>query len=217
MTKPLKDVHTGEQVMLLQLALRIGVPCFLILAFIEYLVLPGMFLVLFIPNVLLSCVGVWIAWKFIGGVGSLAGAFVMPNSVTAVRQYSEQEALVIRGHREAAINSYRALIAGDPADLTARLRLGALLAEHPDTLLAAERCFLDVRRRDPSPQDEWIATNGLIDLYRASGQRENLKRELGHLGRRHGGTAAGMHARELLAELQAEDAAQAVTPSPSHQ
>jgi len=212
MTKPLRDVHTGEQMMVIQLALRIGAPCFLILALIEYIMFPGMFLLLLIPNILLSGLAVWLAWKFVGGVGSLAGAFVMPNNIPAVRQYSEQESLVIRGHRDAAIRSYRTLIAGDPADLTARLRLGALLADDPDTLLAAERCFLDVRRRDPSPQEEWIATNGLIDLYRASGQRENLKRELGHLGLRHGGSAAGLHALELLAELEAEDRAWATTP-----
>jgi hypothetical protein len=206
MAKPLKDRHTGEQVMMIQVGLRIGIPFFLLLALFERLLFPGRFLLLFVPNVIVSGYAAWIAWRLIGRVGAFANSFLAPNSIPAVRGYSEQDALVIRGHRTAAIASYRALIAADPADLTARLRLGALLAESAETHLAAERCFLDVRRRDPSPQEAWIATNGLIDLYRASGQRDKLKLELGELALHHGGTAAGSQAKQYLADLEADGA-----------
>lgn len=206
MTKRLKDVDSGERIMLIELGLKAGGPTLFVLLVVEWKLFPAALPALIIPDVLLAAVVVRLAWHVMGAAGKVANLFLAPNNIPAVKGYSEQDALVIRGHVADAVTSYQALIVANPVDLTARLRLAALLAKDPASAAAAERCFLEVRRRNPSAQEEWIAGNGLIDLYRASGDRQKLKRELGALASRHPGTDAGGHARRYLEELEMEDA-----------
>jgi CxxC motif-containing protein (DUF1111 family) len=149
---------------------------------------------------------VLLLWSAVRGAGSVAGALAMPSGTPPVRQYSEQDALVARGDFSAAAASYRAFLVAYPDDLNARLGLGALLAGSLGDAAAAEQCFLDIRARHPSAQQEQVVGNALIDLYRSAGRRTDLKAELARFARLNRRNRAGAMARNHLRELIREDA-----------
>lgn len=120
-------------------------------------------------------------------------------------EYSEQDSLVISGRIDDAIASYHRYIANTPADLDARLRLAALLAKEGNDGVAAESMYLEVRVLGPSRRQDAVLSNGLIDLYRARGAREQLKAELALFARRYAGSAEGNHARDYLRQLAQEE------------
>ena len=120
-------------------------------------------------------------------------------------EYSEQEALVINGRIADAIASYHRHIATTPADLDARLRLAALLATHGNDVVAAEAMYIEVRVLGPSRRQDVTLSNGLIDLFRAQGAREQLKAELARFARRHAGSVEGNNARQYLRQLAQEE------------
>jgi tetratricopeptide (TPR) repeat protein len=121
------------------------------------------------------------------------------------REYSEQQALVVAGRIEEAIDSYRSHIVAFPDDLEARLRLASLLAGPAGRPAEAERTWLEVREMNPSPRQEMVIGNALIDLYRRTGQRHLLKAELARFARINDGTEAGGHARRHLRQLVEEE------------
>ncbi len=143
---------------------------------------------------------------------SLSSGFVSlvhaGGNIAPTKQYSEQDALVMQGKVIDAISSYRSLIANDPADLDARLRLAALLAKEGNDLEAAERVYLEVRELAPKAHHTATLSNGLIDLYRKLGRHDDLKRELGRFARRFPDSREGKAAAEYLARLNAEDSTQ---------
>jgi hypothetical protein len=142
----------------------------------------------------------------IRGAGSVTGALLMPGGTPPARQYSEQDALIARGDFSAAADSYRSFLVAYPDDLNARLGLGALLAGHLGDVAAAERCFLDIRARHPSAQQEQVVGNALIDLYRSGGRRHELKAELARFARLNRRNRAGIMARDHLRKLIHEEA-----------
>lgn len=129
-------------------------------------------------------------------------------NIPPTKQYSAQDALVMQGRIGDAIASYRELVAGDPVDLDARLRLAALLAKEGNDREAAERVYLEVRELAPRPHHTATLSNGLIDLYRTMGRRDDLRLELGRFARRFAGSREGKAAAEYLARLDVEDSAQ---------
>jgi hypothetical protein len=121
------------------------------------------------------------------------------------REYSEQQALVVAGRFDEAVDSYRAHLVAFPNDMEARVRLAALYAggaRQPD---AAEHLLLEVRGMPHSPRHEQVVGNALIDLYRSTGQRHALKAELARFARVHHGSVAGEQARQHLRHLVEED------------
>ena len=120
-------------------------------------------------------------------------------------EYSEQDALVISGRITDAIASYHRHIANTPADLDARLRLAALLATDGNDAIAAEAMYLEARVLGPSRRQDVTLSNGLIDLFRAQGAREQLKAELARFARRHEGSVEGNKAREYLRQMAQEE------------
>ena len=70
--------------------------------------------------------------------------------------------------------------------------------------MAAERLYLEVRTMNPTSRQDVTASNQLIDLYRATGQRGRLMVELARFSERYKGTRAAREARRLLDELKAE-------------
>ncbi len=121
------------------------------------------------------------------------------------REYSEQQALVVAGRIDEAIDSFRSHIVAFPGDTEARLRLAALLAGPAGRPEEAERTWLEVRGMNPSPRQELVIGNSLIDLYQRTGQRHLLKAELARFARIQDGTEAGGHARRHLRQLVEEE------------
>lgn len=121
------------------------------------------------------------------------------------REYSEQQALVVAGRYDDAVDSYQAHLVAFPDDVEARLRLASLLAGEARQPDAAERQFLEVRALSLSLRQALVVDNALIDLYRSTGQRHALKAELARFARTHHGSAAGDHARQHLRQLVEEE------------
>lgn len=147
--------------------------------------------------------------RLLDGVASGFSSLVHAGgNIAPTRQYSAQDALVMQGRIADAVTSYRSLIAADPSDLDARLRLAALLAKEGNDLVAAEVVYLEVRTLAPKAHHTATLSNGLIDLYRSMGRTDDLKLELGRFARRFPGSREGKAAAEHLARLDAEDSGQ---------
>jgi tetratricopeptide (TPR) repeat protein len=210
--KRLSDRDTIEHMVLLTLAVRLGPFLMIGLCGVEFYFFGSRFVWLLVPDIALTALIVWVTNWFLEGAARAAGSILLPSAKGSPtpREYSEQEALVIRGRFAEAADSYRAIIEDEPADIEAQLRLGALLEEKCGDPDGAEACYRRIRVLDPTPQQEWAASNALIDLYHREGRREQLKDELARLSRRYEKTDAGAHARRRLQELVAED--HAATP-----
>jgi len=212
--KRLSDRDTVEHMVLLSLAVRLGPLLMIGLCGVEYYFFGPRFVWFLLPNLAATALIIWVTNWFLEGAARAAGSILLPSgkgSPTA-REYSEQQALVIRGRYTEAADSYRAIIEDEPRDIEARLRLGALLEEKCRDPDAAEACYRDIRAFDPTPQQDWLVSNALIDLYHREGRRELLKEELASLSRCHAKTAAGASAERRLQELLADD--HATTPRP---
>ena len=202
----LREIDAAERSMLIKIAALAGVPLLLILLVTESVFARGQLLLLIVADVVLVSVIVLLLWSAVRGAGSITGALLMPNGTPAVREYSEQDAMVARGDFSGAADSYRSFLVAYPDDLNARLGLGALLAGQLGDAAAAERCFLDIRARHPSAQQEQVVGNALIDLYRSGGRHHDLKAELARFARLNHRNRAGAMARSHLRALIREEA-----------
>jgi tetratricopeptide (TPR) repeat protein len=156
-----------------------------------------------IPDIALTALiifGVyWLIDKFSRGGASI----LLPSgkSTPFEPQYSEQDALIVRGNFAEAADSYRAIIADDPRDVVARLRLGRVLEEHCGDYEGAEASYRSIRTLAPDDTQQWLASNALVDLFQRTGQRDKLKAEYGRMSRQYAGTTAGANARRRYEEL----------------
>jgi hypothetical protein len=203
MKRRLKDVDSAERVMLLRIVLWVGGPMFFVTLFIQW-ILFGTLLIWLIPDLLLAALVVWAVFRGTSGAGTLVNSLLMPTGTPPMREYSEQQALVARGLIGDAVDSYRNLIVAFPEDLDARLRLGALLAGPAGDVITAEQVLVDARACGPTADQERVIGNALIDLYRSSGRRAELKSELARFARlnhrHHAGAAARTYLQELIRE-----------------
>jgi len=119
-----------------------------------------------------------------------------------VPSYSLQESLIARGRFKEAEESFLAHLAGEPRDHTARLALAALYRDHLRDPARAESLFLEVRRSEPTPAQEFAIANALIDLYRTTGQTGREMAELARFAHRYRGSEAGTRAAEALRRLK---------------
>lgn len=144
--------------------------------------------------------------RVIHGTGSgLARVLFATGGEGHSREYSEQQALVVAGRIDEAVDSYQAHLVAFPDDVEARLRLAALYAGPAKQPGAAEHHLLESRGMAHSPRQALVIGNSLIDLYRATGQLHLLKAELARFARLHSGTAAGEQARQHLRHLVQEE------------
>jgi hypothetical protein len=205
--KRLTDRDTAEHVFLLTLAIRIGPMLMIVLGSIEFYFWGHRFVWFILPDIAATALIVLGTSKLLGGVSHAAGSIHFPSGkgTPTPRQYSEQEALVIRGRFVEAADSYRAIIEDEPTNIEARLRLGSLLANECRDPVAAEVLYLEIRTLNPTAQQDWIASNALIDLYHREGEGERLKEELTRLSRRYRNTDAGAGAQRRLKELAEEE------------
>ncbi len=140
-------------------------------------------------------------WLLIGRASrGFVGMVTAAGNIRPDPSFSLQESLIIRGRYAEAARAFEAHLAASPTDDHAQLALAELLAKHLGDPDSAERLYHEVALRRTSERTEWTALNGLIDLYRATGQRGRLMVELARFADRYRETAAGIAAkRELLA------------------
>jgi len=139
-----------------------------------------------------------IAWWYfvIGmsrGAGKLFGEFIQPTaSGSYERQYSHEDAMVMRGDVGGALASYEEIILEVPTDPQPRLR-------------AAELYRSVQRLHRVPPKDDVFASNRLVDLYLAwPGNETKGLRELRRLIDRYPNTDAATHARAGLTNLKSK-------------
>ena len=195
--KRLTDRDTSDHVFLLTIAVRFAPPVMAVLGAIEYYFWRNRFVWFILPDLAATALVILAVYKLLGGAARAASSVLFPSGkgTPTPRQYSEQEALVIRGRYVEAADSYRAIIDDEPANIEVRVRLGRLLESDCGDAIAAEAVYLETRTLRPTTREDWIASNALIDLYQRKGNRERLKVELAGLSRRFRNTAAGSSAR----------------------
>jgi len=213
--KRLTDSDSSDHMFLLTLAVRIGPVVMIMLLAVEFFFAPNLVLLLLLPDVAATALIVLGAYKLFGGLARATGSVLFPSGAgtPAPREYSEQEALVIRGRYVEAADSYRAIIEDEPTNIDARMRLGSLLATECRDPAAAEVVYLEIRSLKPTAQQDWVSSNALIDQYHREGNRDRLKEELAGLSRRFRNTDAGASARRRLKELHDEDAGTGERPA----
>lgn len=120
-------------------------------------------------------------------------------------QHSYQQALVMQGKLDEALESFEAVIAEQPASVTARIRAAELYARDRGNPRRAAELFRDVQRIESATAGQVIyATNRLVDLL--TGPLDDPGRALVELRRlidRFPGNPAVERAREGLKALKA--------------
>ncbi len=158
--------------------------------------------VLSIPGGLLFALCAW--WI----LGSTSRGFVQvilgAGNIRPDPSFSLEESLIARGELLNARATLEDRLATGEDTVAVQLRLADLNARLIKDPVAAERWYLAVRSGRADDRQRWAATNGLVDVYRASGQRGRLMVELARLAAAWPGTRAGEDARRELRELKGE-------------
>jgi hypothetical protein len=137
------------------------------------------------------------------GAEQLVGAVLAGGNIAPAESVSAEEAMVLAGRVEEAMESYRRRIAAEPATVRLRLELSRLhqrRREWDDAI----RLLQEIRAIAPTGEHETLVGNSLIDIYERIGDRGRLMVEYARFAARHGGTKAGAAAKRRLAELKAE-------------
>lgn len=118
--------------------------------------------------------------------------------------FSLEESLIVRGQTEAARATLEARLSGGAEDTAVRLRLADLHARVLRNPAEAERWYLEARGGSCDDRQQATILNGLLDLYRATGQRGRLMTELARFAGTYPDTRAGRAAREELLAMKRE-------------
>ncbi len=198
-----RDSHVGERAENLRILMTLGPWLFLVLVIIEFLM--GLstgwewFLALVVFNPLLIFLVSRVLRGAFGGIAStFMGGLLSTRGTAHTREFSEMESLIVRGEFAEAADRYRSHLVAFPDETDGWLRLAVLTAEKLRDPQTAVAHFLRARESGPTPQQETLIGNGLIDLYRAAGDTHALRAELARFARLHQHSAAGRHALEAL-------------------
>jgi hypothetical protein len=139
------------------------------------------------------------------GAGGMFGAFIQPNHSPHERQYSYQDAMVMRGDVDGALASYEEIILKAQDDPQPRIRAADLCAKS-QLRERAEALFRAVQRLpNVSPKDDIYASNRLVDLYLVwPGHETKGLRELRRLIDTYPETDVADRARAGLANLKSQ-------------
>ncbi len=140
----------------------------------------------------------------INRAGDAIHAFLATGGDPHAHQHSEIDTLITQQRFVEAADCLRDIVDQHPDDTTARLLLAGLLADHLGDPAGAAQSYLVARERDVGGTHHTFVTNALIDLHRATGNRDGLMRELARFARDHRHSTAGRHARAELRALVAE-------------
>ena len=152
-----------------------------------------------------------IAWwlvvtKTSQGAGKLFGEFIQPSaSGSYERQYSHEDAMVMRGDIPGALTSYEEIILEAPDDAQPRLRAAELYAKLGQRE-RAEELYRSVQRLPKvASKDDIFASNRLVDLYLAwPGHETKGLRELRRLIDTYPETDVAERARAGLVNLKSQ-------------
>lgn len=153
--------------------------------------------------------GTW-WWLFVTrvshGAGKAFGEFIQPSaSGSYERQYSLEDAMVMRGDVGGALTSYEEIILETPNDPQPRLRAAELYAKAQQRD-RAEELYRSVQRLPRlKPKDDVFASNRLVDLYLAwPGHETKGLRELRRLIDTYPETDVAERARAGLVNLKSQ-------------
>ena len=149
-------------------------------------------------------------WYFVTrishGAGRTFSEFIQPSGAGSYeRQYSHEDALVMRGDVEGALASYERIILEAPNDAQSRIRAAELyvksgLRERAELLYRAVQRLPRV-----APRDDIYASNRLVDLYLAwPGHETKGLRELRRLVDTYPETEVADRARAGLVNLKSQ-------------
>jgi hypothetical protein len=140
------------------------------------------------------------------GAGRAFGEFIQPSGAGSYeRQYSHEDAMVMRGDTGGALSSYEAIILEAPNDPQPRIRAADLYAksglrERAEELYRAVQRLPGVRARD-----DIYVSNRLVDLYLAwPGHEKYGLRELRRLIDTYPETDVATRARAGLVNLKSQ-------------
>lgn len=140
------------------------------------------------------------------GAGKMFGEFIQPSAAGSYeRQYSHEDALVMRGDVEGALGSYEKIILEAPNDAQPRIRAADLYAKS-GIRERAEILYRAVQRLPRvAPRDDIYASNRLVDLYLAWPGHETIGlRELRRLIDTYPETDVAKRARAGLVNLKSQ-------------
>lgn len=208
----LKDIDAVERAHLVKIAVWFGGPCFLLLSLTWFFFLergyvgPAMFGVLMVFNVPLTIAGALALDRATTKASAqLMKTIYSAGDIPPPRTYPRQDMLIIRGQYAEAAEYFRDHLVVEPGDHEARLRLADLLERHLADPAGAERLYFEVRRTFTNSREEMAAANGLIDLYRKTGQRGRLMAELARFAGRYPGSPQGDEAARAVKEMKEAD------------
>jgi tetratricopeptide (TPR) repeat protein len=147
----------------------------------------------------------WLGLRAAGAVENTWRRFAVDGTSTPYKeQFSYQQALVMQGRLDDALESFEAVITEQPASVDARLRAAELYARARGNHARAAELFRQVQRIESVSTGEFIlATNRLVDLYNGPlGEPGRAMVELRRLIERHPNSRAAAHAREVLARMK---------------
>lgn len=165
--------------------------------------------------IVLSAIGGSVAfamwwWYFVTrvshGAGKMFGEFIQPSGAGSYeRQYSQEDALVMRGDVESALASYERMILEAPKDAQLRIRAAELCAKS-GMRERAETLYRSVQRlAGKTPSADVVASNRLVDLYLAwPGHETKGLRELRRLIDIYPETDVAERARAGLVNLKSQ-------------
>lgn len=149
---------------------------------------------------------IWFSMWLSNSAGSAYEHLMVTGSSTPyTEQYSYQQALVMQGRQDDALESFEAVIAEKPDSVDARIKAAERYARDKGNSARAAELFREVQRIPAVSAGEYIyATNRLVDLFTGPLQEPGRALvELRRLIERHPDSAAAAHARGALADLKA--------------
>ena len=175
------------------------------LAVREELSAAGIFAATLGGAIICSAIASWLVIAASRTAGDTFGAFIQPSGKGSPyeRQYSFEDALVMRGDAEGALSSYDRIIAESPEEAEPRLRAAEICVKQkmPER---AESYYRGVQRLPHvATKDDVYASNRLVDLYRSwPGHEKKALRELRRLIDTYPGSEIAERARQGLATLK---------------
>ncbi|HEX3867480.1 MAG TPA: hypothetical protein VHV78_12045 [Gemmatimonadaceae bacterium] len=127
------------------------------------------------------------------------------HSTPYAEQYSYQQALVMRGELDAALESFEAVIAENPTGVAPRIKAAELYDREKRDHRRAAELFRDAQRIPSITTGEFVyVTNRLVDLFVGPlGDPGRALVELRRLMDRCPGSAAAKSARQALTVIKA--------------
>jgi len=142
-----------------------------------------------------------------GGAGGVWNWLMASGASTpAVEQFSYQDALVMQGRVADALASYEAVIAEDPAQVTARMRAAELYLREPRNVERAVALLKEAQHvPDISAGEDVYLSNRIADLLAGPLNKPGAALvELRRLIERYPTLPAAAHARDAIARIKSE-------------